>query len=137
MWEAAEQEYKAEPINDTSLRNTDVSSDGTWMTRGHSSNVGVATSIGCVTGKVLDTGTRRSKSCEVCEKRDKNSPNYRRWLVQYTPHCTLDHEGSSGSMEASIVTDIFQPSEQKYKLKYNRFIGDEDTNSNIQEGLRG
>ena len=40
-------------------------------------------------------------------------------------------------MEASIVTDIFQPSEQKYKLKYNRFIGDEDTNSNIQEGLRG
>ena len=32
-------------------------------------------------------------------------------------------------MEASIVTDIFQRSEQKYKLKYTRFIGDGDTNT--------
>ena len=38
---------------DTVLPDIDVSSDGTWMTPGHSSTVGVATTVGCVTGKAL------------------------------------------------------------------------------------
>ncbi|KAK7108483.1 uncharacterized protein [Littorina saxatilis] len=56
------------------IRNIDVSSDGTWMTRGHSSNVGAASTIGCKTGKVIGCGARSKicKSCEVWEKEDKN-----------------------------------------------------------------
>ena len=132
MSEAAKQEYRmAEPIEDTDLRNIDVSSDGTWMTRGHTSNIGVATSIGCVTGKVLDTGSKskKCKSCDVWKKRDKASASYRRWAAQHAAHCTLTHVGSSGSMEADIVTDIFQRSAQKYNLRYTRFVGDGDTNT--------
>ena len=55
------------------------------MTRGHSSNVGVATVIGCATGKVLDTGTRSKvcKSCDVWEKQDHTSGTYRRWSAQH------------------------------------------------------
>lgn len=45
------------------VRDIDISCDGTWMTPGHSSVIGVATTIGCATGKVLDTGTR-SKQCK-------------------------------------------------------------------------
>lgn len=41
MRRAAEEEYtQAEPIPDEVLRNIDVSSDGTWMTPGHSSKIG-------------------------------------------------------------------------------------------------
>jgi hypothetical protein len=48
------------------IRHIDVSSDGTWITPGHSSLIGVATTIGCATGKILDTGTR-SKQCKSCD----------------------------------------------------------------------
>ena len=130
MQTAAHLEYSmAMPVEGSEFRNIDVSSDGTWMTVGHSSNVGVATTIGCTTGKVLDTGTRSKvcKSCDVWEKRDKTSPTYIRWRAQHV--CTANHEGSSGGMEGAIITEIFCRSEQLYKLRYTRFIGDGDTNT--------
>ena len=108
-----------------------IFSDGTWMTRGHSSNIGAVSTIGCMTGKVIDCGTRSKvcKSCDVWQKRDKNSLTYRRWAAQHREKCTLNHEGSSGSMEASIIKDIFSRSVEKYNLRYSRFIGDGDSNT--------
>ena len=54
MQHAGQLEYElANSTEDTILRDIDVSSDGTWMTPGLSSTAGVATTIGCVTGKVL------------------------------------------------------------------------------------
>ena len=45
-------EYElAAPVQSTQFRNIDVSSDVTWMTRGHSSKVGAASVIGCEMGK--------------------------------------------------------------------------------------
>ena len=114
MQDADKLEYKlANRTEDTILRDIDVSSDGTWMTPGHSSTVGVATTIGCVTGKVLGVGTRSKvcKSCQVWEKRDKNSRLYRRWRAQHV--CTLNHVGSSESMEGAIVAEISSQSVEK------------------------
>ena len=42
---------------------------------------------------------------------------------------TMNHDvGSSGSMEGTIMAEIFSQSVEKHKLKYSRFIGDGDTN---------
>ena len=132
MSNAAAQEYEmADIIENDDVRSIDVSCDGTWMTRGHSSKVGAAIVIGCTTGKVLGVGTRSKvcKSCEHYDKLDKNTAKYRQWHASHAQECTNNHDGSSGSMEKEIVKDIFCSSLDQHKLRYTRFIGDGDTNS--------
>ncbi|KAK7474944.1 hypothetical protein BaRGS_00033831 [Batillaria attramentaria] len=79
---AATAEYdQADQIEDDDKGNIHVSGDGTWMTVGHSSNVGVVATIGMKTGKVLDTQAKSKlcKSCEYWEKQDPHSERYRMW----------------------------------------------------------
>ena len=126
---AGEREYEqAEPLENENVRNIDDSFDGTWMTQGHLSMIGVASTIGCSTGQVLEVGTRSKvcKSCQVWKKRNRNTANYRKW--QCSHKCTLTHNGSFGSMEVNIVKDMFGRSEDKHSLRYTHFIGDGDTN---------
>ena len=90
MDDAAVSEFcLAEDIGD--IRNIQISVDGTYMTRGHSSNVGVSTATGLKTGKVLDTGAKSKlcKSCEYWEKQDHTSEKYRKWAVRHAGKCTL------------------------------------------------
>ena len=125
-------EYElAAPVQSTPFRNIDVSSDGTWMTRGHSSEVGAASVIGCETGKVLGVGTRRKvcKSCQYWDKADENSLKYRWSRASHDNACTQNHDGSSGTMEKNIVRGIFCSSEDKYNLRFTRFTGDGDSKS--------
>lgn len=132
MSNAATLEYEqAASVESTQLRNIDVSCDGTWLTRGHSSKVGAASVIGCETGKVLGVGTRSKvcKSCQYWDRADKNSEKYRQWRATHDNVCTQNHDGSSGAMEKDIVKDIFCSSANKYNLRFTRFIGDGDTNS--------
>ena len=121
---AGESEFEqAEPLENENVPNTDASFDGTWMTPVHSSMIGVASTIGCTTGQVLDVGTKSKvcKSCQVWKKRNGNTASYRKW--QRSHKCTIRHEDSSGSMEANIVKDMFGRSEDKHSLRYTHFIG--------------
>ena len=110
----------------------DVSVDGTWMTRGYSSKVGVTTVLGQVTGKVLDTQVK-SKVCKSCDywakHKDKRPEAYRSWLQTHPSNCDANHAGSSGSMEAASGIEMFKRSVQQYNLRYTRFTGDGDTNA--------
>ena len=111
--------------------NIDVSVDGTYMTRGFSSKIGVVSCIGAVSGKVLDIDVK-SKVCKKCEhwsKKDPNSEGYQNWKKTHAKECTMTHEGSSGSMESAIGVDLFGRSLDSHNLRYTRFIGDGDTNS--------
>ena len=101
------------------------------MTHGHSSKVGAASVIGCETGKVLGMGTSSKvcKSCQYWDKADKNSLKYRRWRASHGNACTQNHDGSSGALEKDIVRDLFCSSEDKYNLRFTRFIGDGDSKS--------
>ena len=114
------------------VRKIDVSVDGTYMTHGHTSNIGVSTVIGCRTGKVLDTGSL-SKTCKGCDSLKKpddarrNTEEYRQLVEDHESKCTLTHTGSSGSIEAEITKDMFSHSVELYNLQYARFIGDGDT----------
>lgn len=134
MKKAANTEFdltlKLDDENDK-CRHIDVSVDGSWMTRGHSSKIGVTTAIGCTTGKVLDTGTlsKICKSCDYWDKQDKTSDIYRKWRQKHADECTNTHAGSSGNMEPTIAKQIFHRSVESYSLRYTRFIGDGDTNS--------
>ena len=118
--------------DETSPRNIDASIDGSYLTKGFSSKIGVVTAIGCVTGKVLDTETK-SKVCKGCDmwakKRESDPDAYRKWLATHPPNCEASHQGSSGSMEAASGVEIYRRSTNKNNLRYTRFIGDGDCNS--------
>ena len=112
-------------------RESGISVDGTYMTREHSSNIGILTVIGLKTGKVIDTGARSKlcKSWEYWEKQDQASERYQRWKACHREKCTLSHEGLSGSVAGEIANEVFSRSAELYNLRYTSFIGDEDTNS--------
>ncbi|GFO41151.1 hypothetical protein PoB_006765600 [Plakobranchus ocellatus] len=126
---AAKEEFEFAESNESAGRNIDVSVDGSWMTRGHSSSIGVTSLIGLVTGKVLDTVTlsRKCKSCDYWEKQDKNSANYVAWKTSH--ECSKNHHASAGSMEGDSTVIVFNRSVNNYSLGYMRYIGDGDTNS--------
>ena len=75
MEAAAETEYNlAEEGKNKLIRQIDVSFYWTYMTRGHTSKVGVATLNECETGKALDTDSE-SKSCKSCDYWNKQNKN--------------------------------------------------------------
>ena len=80
----------AEEEKNKVIRQIDVSVEGTYMTRGHTLEVGVATLIGCKRGKALDTESK-SKSCKSCDywnKQTKNTQRYKDWQAKHVNNCT-------------------------------------------------
>ncbi|PVD27849.1 hypothetical protein C0Q70_13024 [Pomacea canaliculata] len=132
MQAAVAQEYEqAEEVEGNENRDIHVLSDGTWMTVGFSSQVGVVTTIGMKNGKVIDTQAKSKvcKSCDSWKKQDPNSDKYCAWAAPHAADFTLTHEGFSGLMEASGTCDIFKRSVEQYKLRYTGFVGDGYTNT--------
>ena len=113
-------------LSDAELASCQVSIDGTWQKRGHSSLNGVVTAMSegkCVDIHVL---SKHCKRCKIWEQK-KNTPEYEQWKT--THQCYINHEKSSGSMEAAGAVEIFQRSIQKNKLVYSHYLGDGDTSS--------
>lgn len=105
----------------------DVSGDGTWKTRGHTSRIGVCTVIGDKTGKVIDTEVLSSfcKSCDVWKRR-KGTIEFNKWQENHEKECLTNHHGSSGKMELTGMVRIFERSEATRGVKYTGYIGDGD-----------
>ena len=112
----------------------DVSLDGTWQKKGHSSKNRVVTVISgpptATTGKCLDyhfmSNKIMYKGCQTCSKR-QDDPNYNEWKNNH--NCHINHTKSSGAMEAAGAVTIFKRSLDKHKLRYVLYIGDGDTSS--------
>ena len=68
-------------------------------------------------GKVIDTEvlTKYFHSCKLWEHK-KDSSNHEDWNI--THNCPINHEGSSGSMEAAGMIRMFGRSEREKKLRY-------------------
>ena len=94
----------------------DISLDGTWQKKGHSSKNGVVTAISASTGKCLDYHVM-SKSCKGCQTWSKrqDDPNYNEWKNNH--NCHINHAKSSGAMETAGVVTIFKRSLDKNKLR--------------------
>ena len=43
--------------------------------------------------------------------------------------CSINHDGSAGSMEVKAILECFASSVQKYKLRYTEYFGDGDSKS--------
>ena len=93
----------------------DISLDGTWKKKGHSSKNGIVTAISASTGKCLDyhVMSELCKGCQTWSKR-QDDPN---------------HTKLSGAMEAVGAVTIFKKALDKNKLRYVSYIGDDDTSS--------
>ena len=125
---AVREEQEKNAKNEIPLLNLKVSGDGTWKKRGFTSLYGVLSLIGYYTGKVLDLVVK-SKFCQPCSlwEHKKDTEEYEEWKETHESVCSMNHEGSSGSMEVQGMLDMFKRSEEQYGVKYQVYIGDGDS----------
>lgn len=105
--------------------NIAVSYDGSWMTRGHSSHIGVGTVIELFTGFVLDYVVL-SNFCAACEQKpNENDPSYQTWVDNH--HCQKNTSKKAGEMEVEAALILFQRSLSKHNLRYTTVLSDGDS----------
>ncbi|GBM25049.1 hypothetical protein AVEN_96639-1 [Araneus ventricosus] len=107
-----------------------VSGDGTWKTRGHTSQIVACTVIGADTGKVVDVEVL-SKACKGCSrwKGPRLGNAFTKWHARYSQVFTENHIGSSDTMEGDGMVKLFQRSESERGVCYFNYIGDGDSST--------
>ncbi|GFV10530.1 uncharacterized protein TNCV_2584241 [Trichonephila clavipes] len=100
--------------NDKYIVDIGVSFDGSWLTRGHTSNIGVGCVIDLLTGFVIDYEVM-SKRCGECEQTkfalEEDSAEFRIWYEGHQNVCSATHVGSSGAMEVNAAIKLWERSE--------------------------
>ena len=126
--QAASKELHQLSEQTSEIKDCQVSVDGTWQKRGHSSLNGVISVISSKIGKCLDVAVM-SKFCKSCQhwSEKKDHPAYKKWAASHV--CMTNHTKSSGAMESLGALSIFQRSVEKYNLRYLEYIGDGDSSS--------
>ncbi|KAA0187431.1 hypothetical protein HAZT_HAZT009259 [Hyalella azteca] len=104
----------------------DVSFDGTWMTRGHKSHIGIGCVIEWNTGFVVDFEVL-SNFCQSCftKQRTLSPEEFAHWKVTHR-NCKKNFDGKSGAMEKEAATRIWSRSTQ-LGLRYVTFLSDGDS----------
>ena len=82
-----EQDPEYPPVGEYGIFNLTVSYDGSWQTRGHTSNVEVVAVIEAFTGLVIDTYAM-SNFCQECAdtgefQKRTNPDRYPRWIEKH------------------------------------------------------
>ena len=110
-----------------------VSTDGTWMRRGHSSLYGIQTVISYDTKQILDT-CALSKNCKQCSAwkrryQDGAIPEeeYGDWFATHADFCDINTSVSAPAMETEAAVKLWNRSVESHGLKYTTFIGDGDS----------
>lgn len=123
----------AQPAN-----NIDVMFDGTWMTRGRSSHIGVGCIIEVYTGLVIDHVVL-SNFCLGCVIGPKPSDEgYEDWLAEH--ECQKNIDCGAGRMEVEAALIMFKRSLSKNGLRYTTVMSDGDSrtmHSLKEEGVYG
>ncbi|KAJ4444660.1 hypothetical protein ANN_06457 [Periplaneta americana] len=103
---------QAVSVNDCDGNDLSMSCDGTWMRRGFSSLYGVSTVVS------IDT----ERKVEIKMKRSNGKKNHAK-------SCCKNYHGSSGGMEAAGLKLIFHRSQEKYGVRYVKYLGDGDSSA--------
>ena len=94
--------------------------------------------ISVLTEEILDY-TVKSVICPECtahKKWDKQSNEYLKWKLRHNSVCEINHDGSSGGMEAQPAVEMFTDSIKKRKLRYTVFVGgDSSCFGTVKESL--
>lgn len=105
--------------------NIAVSYDGSWMTRGHSSHVGVGTVIELFSGLVLDYVVL-SNYCAGCESGPKEGdPSYETWAASHV--CQKNTTKKAGEMEVEAALILFKRSLERHNMRYTTVLCDGDS----------
>ncbi|GBM89998.1 hypothetical protein AVEN_43447-1 [Araneus ventricosus] len=111
------------------ITNIAVTFDGTWLTRRHTSQIGIGCVIDMRTGYVIDYQVM-SKYCKECElakgELNKISAEYEIWYDGHKDYCNVNHCGSSGSMEVQAAFKLWLRSE-KNGFRYTSVLSDGDS----------
>ena len=103
-----------------------ISYDMGWQKRGNARNsqTGQGTAAVRATGKICDFETRNT-ACRICESASKSGKR------PHTHNCRKNHTGTSKSMEAGAVAEIYERA-KACGIRYFTFIGDEDSTTIAQ-----
>lgn len=107
--------------------NIAVCFDGSWMTRGHLSHIGVGAVIELFSGYVLDFKVL-SNFCLGCKRAPpENDPGYSAWKANHV--CQKNTESKSGQMEPEAAVALFERSLARHGLRYTTILCDGDSRS--------
>lgn len=114
--------------SDSAVIDVSVSFDGSWLTRGHTSLIGIGCVIDILTGYVIDFEVM-SKVCRHCSqaKREfgESSAEYSIWYSGHESVCEINHTGSSGSMEMEAAMVLWKRS-TSLGFRYTTLLSDGD-----------
>lgn len=120
--------------DDDGVMDVEVSFDGTWATRGHSSHLGMGFVIEANTGFVLDHSVL-SRYCQICERLKRiHEDNHEDRDAEIALHkergeCMSNYSGVSGGMERESAVRMWRRSVDKNAMRYTQFISDGDSNA--------
>ncbi|GFT52539.1 uncharacterized protein TNCV_14961 [Trichonephila clavipes] len=99
--------------NGAEITDLSVSFDGTWLTRGHTSLIGVGCVIDMLTGYVVDFEVM-SKVCRHCSvaknKLGQSSAEFSIWYEGHKSECDINHLDSSTPMEMEAALTLWKRS---------------------------
>ncbi|GFV36884.1 uncharacterized protein TNCV_2653451 [Trichonephila clavipes] len=91
-----------------------VSLDGTWLIRGHTSQIGIGCVVDTLTGYVIDYEIM-SKYCPTCisakNELGETTAEYDVWYSGHKNSCQINYVGISGAMEMKAAAKIWSRSE--------------------------
>ncbi|KAH7933284.1 hypothetical protein HPB49_011170 [Dermacentor silvarum] len=111
-------------LNLRNVNNIAVSFDGSWMTRGHTSHIGVGAVVELFSGFVLDYVVL-SNFCAGCERGPKkDDPVYAAWRASHL--CQKNTDKKAGEVEVQAGLLLFERS-LKNGLRYTTVLSDGDS----------
>lgn len=69
----------------------------------------------------------------LCGNLKKGTEEYDAWMAEHEDNCATNHTGSAGKTEVGSVIEMFQWSWECYKVRYRKYIGDEDLKTLLEK----
>ncbi|GFW42771.1 uncharacterized protein TNCV_473611 [Trichonephila clavipes] len=117
-----------EAPTDVPVIDISVSVDGIWLTRGHTSLIGIACVIDILSGYVIDLKViwKVCRNCSVAKgELAESSAEYDIWFECHRKDCNINHSGSSTSMEMEAALILWERS-QEMGFRYSILLTDGD-----------
>ncbi|GFV78464.1 uncharacterized protein TNCV_3477791 [Trichonephila clavipes] len=121
--------------NDKYIVDIGVSYDGSSLTSGHTSDIGVGCVIYLLTGFVInyEVMSKRRGKCEQTKFAiEEDSAEFRIWYEGHQDVCSATHVGSSGAMEVNAAAKLWERSES-IGFRYTTLHSDGDSFLELKE----
>lgn len=131
----AHKELHYPDLDNDSVIDISVSFDGSWLTRGHSSNIGVGCVVDILTGLCIDLHVMSTycQKCDMNERKFKDNENaYKEWFVKHSASCSKNFDGSSGMMEVEAARVLWRRSIERNKMRYVTMLSDGDSKTHSE-----